>query len=172
MQHLSVRTAVHVNPNDPDWEKTAQGRLFSYKYGFGALDAYSFVTAAQNWKLVKPQAWLHAPAVQIANGTMNLQDEMSGGQNITQEGIKSVTTITKEMMKQANLETLEHVTVKVWIQHERRGDVEVELVSPKGIKSILAGKRSKDSEKSGFPGWRFMSVKHWSVDLILRLCSD
>jgi kexin len=161
MQHLAVNTAVHINPTDPDWEKTAQGRPFSYKYGFGRLDAYAYVVAAKEWKLVKPQTWLQAPAVQIEGGKMNLLDEMSGGTAITQGGVTSKTTITEEMMKEANLERLEHVTVKVWIKHSKRGDVEVELVSPNGVKSILASTRSQDRATTGFPGWRFMSVKHW-----------
>ena len=30
-QYLSVRTSTFFNPDDPDWEKTASGRMFSYK---------------------------------------------------------------------------------------------------------------------------------------------
>lgn len=30
-QHLAIRTAVHINPDDPDWQLTANGRPFSYK---------------------------------------------------------------------------------------------------------------------------------------------
>jgi len=37
----------------------------------------------------------------------------------------------------------------------------VELVSPNGIKSMLAAPRAADDANTGFPGWRFMSVKHW-----------
>lgn len=170
MQHLSVRTAVQINPNDPDWDQTAQGRPFSYKYGFGVLDAYAYVTAAKDWKSVKPQSWLVLPYVQIANGTMNILDEMSGGEPLSREGVKSVTKVTKEMLDAGNVETLEHVTVKVWIEHQKRGDVEVELISPSGVKSVLAAKRSHDAAKTGFPGWRFMSVKHWYVFSICFLC--
>jgi kexin len=161
MQHLCVNTAVHINPNDPDWEKTASGRLFSYKYGYGRLDGYAFVTAARDWKLVKPQAWLEMPAVQVNNGSMNLLNEMSGGDKITHEGTTSKMSVTKDMLLGANLETLEHISVKVWIQHKKRGDVEIELVSPNGVRSILAGTRSRDSATTGFPGWRFSTIKHW-----------
>jgi kexin len=163
MQHLAVRSAHVINPDDPDWERTAQGRLFSYKYGFGAVDAYAYVAAARAWKSVKPQAWLAVPAVQLEGGTMSLLDEMTGGTHITHEGVSSTTAVTQAMMADANLETLEHVTVKVWIKHERRGDVEIELVSPGGVRSVLAGQRPRDAAKTGFRGWRFMSVKHWFV---------
>jgi len=53
-----------------------------------------------------------------------------------------------------NFEVLEHVTVRVWITHDRRGDVEVEVTSPKGITSVLAARRRLDADKNGFPGWR------------------
>jgi kexin len=164
MQHLSVRTAVQINPADPDWEKTAHGRPFSYKYGFGVLDAYAFVAAARTWKSVAPQTRLAAPHVQLANGTMNVLDEMAGGTRLTREGVVSRTTVTRAMVAAANLAQLEHVTAKVWIQHARRGDVEVELVSPAGVRSVLAAKRSRDAAATGFPGWRFMTVKHWEED--------
>lgn len=86
---------------------------------------------------------------------------MSGGELIVSGGVTSKTTITEEMLQETNFERLEHVTVRVWIQHTRRGDVEVELVSPKGVKSILAGARKYDQDKNGYPGWTFMTIKHW-----------
>ena len=161
IQHLCVRTAKMINPDDPDWEDTAAGRRFSYKYGYGNLDAYELVKAAQEWTLVKPQAWLQTTAVQLENGTMTLEGEMSGGAPIVPGGVTSKATITTEMLNTHNFDKLEHITVRVWIRHTRRGDVEVELVSPNGVKSILAGQRKYDSDKNGFPGWTFMTVKHW-----------
>ena len=156
-----MHTAKTINPDDPDWEDTAAGRRFSYKYGYGNLDAYAFVTASQNWELVKPQTWLHTTPIQINNGTMTLEGKMSGGQPIVPGGVTSKMTISSEMLEATNFETLEHVTVKVWIQHTRRGDVEVELTSPNGVKSVLAARRKLDADKNGFPGWTFMTVKHW-----------
>ncbi|KIL69836.1 hypothetical protein M378DRAFT_68936 [Amanita muscaria Koide BX008] len=165
IQYLCVETARTVNPEDPDWERTASGRLYSYKYGFGALDGYKYVTAAQTWKLVKPQTWLQTKTIQLGNGKMD-DDGYSGGQFIAPGGITSKTSITKEMLTENNFESLEHITIKVWIDHARRGDVEVAIVSPNGIKSILAGSRSHDSADTGYPGWTFMSVKHWGENPI------
>ncbi|KAH8986918.1 peptidase S8/S53 domain-containing protein [Lactarius deliciosus] len=164
LQHLTVRTAEVINKDDPDWDKTASGRLFSYKYGYGRLNGYEFVTAAQNWQLVKPQAWLELPAVQVGNGSSTLTGEMSGGLPIVPEGVTSTVTITQEDLERSNLESLEHLTIRVWITHDRRGDVEVEVISPNGVKSILAARRLVDTNKDGYPGWRFMSVKHWDED--------
>nr|XP_019011937.1 kexin [Kwoniella pini CBS 10737]OCF50718.1 kexin [Kwoniella pini CBS 10737] len=156
LQHISVRTSVHFNKDDPDWEKTASGRLFSYKYGYGRLDAGLFVEAAEQWKLVKPQAWFDSPAIYLptTDGPATTPANPS-------HGITSTYEITKDMLKDANLEKLEHITVRVWIDHQRRGDVEAEIVSPNGVTSVLARPRRFDDANTGFAGWKFMSLKHW-----------
>ncbi len=112
---------------------------------------------------MKPQAWLELPAVQVEDGTSTLTGEMSGGLAIVPGGVTSTVTITQEDLERHNLESLEHITIRVWITHDRRGDVEVEVISPNGIKSILAARRLVDMNKDGYPAWRFMSVKHWWV---------
>jgi kexin len=138
---------------------------------------------------VKPQAWfdspavflptdeiprLSRPAIENPDGRVKRQDDngqeanpdpiVTGtGSYITSEGIKSTYEVTQEMLDEANLETLEHVTARVWIDHQRRGDVEVELLSPSGQLSVLARQRRFDEATTGFAGWKFMSVKHWYV---------
>ena len=83
------------------------------------------------------------------------------GSYITIDGIKSTFEVTQQMLEDSNLERLEHVTARVWIDHQRRGDVEVELLSPNGILSVLARTRRFDESTTGFAGWKFMSIKHW-----------
>ena len=94
---------------------------------------------------------------------MNADLQMSGGEPIGPEGVSSKITVTGNTLGEHNFETLEHVTVRVWIEHSKRGDVSVELLSPNGIKSTLAAPRAGDIANTGFQGWRFMSVKHWYV---------
>ncbi|KAF9227782.1 kex protein [Gyrodon lividus] len=167
IQHLCVQTAQMINPEDPDWEKTASGKPFSYKYGYGQLNGYAFVTAAQNWQLVKPQAWFHPSAIQFNNGSLSEEEgEMTGGVPIVPGGISSTFTVTKDMLQEHNLEAIEHLTIRVWVSHTKRGDVEVELLSPNGIRSVLAATRNQDHAKAGFKGWRFMTIKHWGEDPI------
>ncbi|OCH93877.1 hypothetical protein OBBRIDRAFT_724092 [Obba rivulosa] len=161
IQHLCVQTGQQINPDDPDWEQTAAGRPFSYKYGYGVLNGYEFVQAAQDWQPVKSQTYINLPTVQIANGTMDLFQSASGGEPIVPGGVSSALTVTQEMLQENNFEKLEHITVTVWITHTRRGDVQVELVSPNGIKSVLAARRPSDNANTGLPGWTFMTVKHW-----------
>jgi kexin len=139
----------------------ASGRHYSYQFGFGTLDAYEYVKAALDWKLVKPQAWIEMPEMQLGNGTMTEDGQMQDGLPIVAGGVNSTMEITGKLMTLNNFETLEHITVTVWISHHVRGDVEVELVSPNGIHSMLAEKRPRDFDESGFPGWTFMTLKHW-----------
>ncbi len=160
IQYLCIETARIVNPDD-DWETTATGRKYSYQYGYGALDAYEYVKAAQDWTLVGPQSWFKTHTVQLGDGTMDEEGKYSGGEAIVEGGVSSTIAVTQDMLNEHNFDKLEHINIKVWIDHARRGDVEVEVVSPNGIKSMLAGKRKSDSDKDGFPGWTFMSVKHW-----------
>ncbi|POY70258.1 hypothetical protein BMF94_6844 [Rhodotorula taiwanensis] len=158
MQHLCVQTAVQINPDDPDWQMTASGRPYNHKYGFGKLDAWAIVEAAKSWDLVKPQAWWQSPLV-FADAVESQQ-----GKPVTKDGAVAELEVTTQHLREANLERLEHVTITVHIEHERRGNIEVELVSPRGMKSILARPRRFDDEASGMPGWVFMSVKHWDED--------
>ncbi|KAJ7137679.1 peptidase S8/S53 domain-containing protein [Mycena epipterygia] len=165
IQHLCVENARVLGP-DEDWETTASGRKYSSKFGYGALDGLRYVQAAREWKLVKPQVRLQTQTVQIAGGTMHPVGNFSGGEFIGEGGVKSVLSMKWDMLQDANFEKLEHIVIRVWIDHTRRGDVEVELTSPAGIKSVLAEQRKSDSATSGFPGWTFMTIKHWGEDIV------
>ncbi|KAF7363769.1 PHOMO B domain-containing protein [Mycena sanguinolenta] len=166
IQHLCVETARMINPEDEDWDTTAAGRKYSSKYGYGVLDGLRFVQAAKEWELVKPQARMQTRTIQIEGGTMKPMGNYSGGEPIGPEGVSNVLLVTSEQLQDANFEKLEHIVVRVWIDHSRRGDVVVELTSPAGIKSVLAEKRRGDSAKTGFPGWTFMTIKHWGEDVV------
>ncbi|SNX83864.1 probable KEX2 - endoproteinase of late golgi compartment [Melanopsichium pennsylvanicum] len=156
VQHIAVRSAIKFNPEDPDWQQTQAGRHFNHKYGYGLIDAYQFVEETKRHKLVNPQAWYESPNITIpATETL-----------ITESGTESSFLITEDQLKEANLASIEHVTVRVWITHQRRGDVNVELISPHGTKSALARSRRYDDAMTGFPGWSFMTLKHWDEDAV------
>ncbi|GAA6025721.1 hypothetical protein JCM11491_001556 [Sporobolomyces phaffii] len=160
LQHLCVRTAVQVNPSDPDWQLTASGRWYNHKYGFGKLDAWAIVDAARTWQLVKPQAWWNSPLARAPT----MRGLTTGGSPISSGGVAASLAVSRRDLDRANLERLEHVTVVVFIEHERRGNIEVELMSPRGMKSILARPRRFDEATTGMLGWKFMTVKHWDED--------
>lgn len=93
-----------------------------------------------------------------------MEKVMKGGQTISGDSTESKITISRDLVSKNNMEKLEHVNIKVWISHTKRGDVEVELISPNGISSVLAARRPEDFADTGFPGWTFMTLKHWGED--------
>ncbi|ORX91020.1 hypothetical protein K493DRAFT_229099 [Basidiobolus meristosporus CBS 931.73] len=150
IQHLCVQAAIPISLEDEDWKPTAAGRLFNHKFGYGKLDAYRIVEAAKTFQSVGPQIRLETP-VQVV------------GKKIPQgeHGVNSTIQITEAETGPAQLHSLEHVTVRVNIDHARRGDLEVYLISPNQIVSQLAARRRLDESKAGMKSWTFMSVKHW-----------
>ncbi|KAI1318140.1 pheromone processing endoprotease [Mortierella claussenii] len=157
IQYLLMSTAVPISITDYDWERTYAGRLFNHKFGYGSLDAYRLVEAAKTFQSLGPQTSLHPPAVQVNQAILQDGKGISSKLRITEQDVEA---------KDVQLGILEHVTVTVNIEHQRRGDVEVELVSPHGVQSRLGARRQFDSDTTGFVNWTFMTVKHWEEDLI------
>ncbi|KAF2855454.1 KEX1 protease precursor [Plenodomus tracheiphilus IPT5] len=149
VQWLSVLSAVPFD-TPSDWTKTSMGRMYSHQFGYGKLDAWAIVEMAKDWKLVKPQAWFFSP-------WMHVRKEIpEGGQ-----GLASKFKVTEEMLKKANFERVEHITLTMNVEHQRRGDLSVELISPTGMKSHLSTARRDDEAPYGYVDWTFMSVAHW-----------
>ncbi|ODH14032.1 hypothetical protein ACO22_06720 [Paracoccidioides brasiliensis] len=150
VQYILLETAIPINLNESDWQDTATGKKFSHEYGYGKVDAYSAVHLAMTWKLVKPQAWLHSPWLQV------YADIPQGD-----KGLASSFEVTKELLMRNNVERLEHVTLTMNINHTRRGDLSVELRSPTGTVSYLSTTRKLDDLRAGYVDWTFMSLVHW-----------
>ncbi|KAL1838672.1 hypothetical protein VTJ49DRAFT_2424 [Mycothermus thermophilus] len=150
MQYLAMDTAVPVNLDSDDWQNTTIGKKFSHTFGYGKLDSYAIVEAAKTWKTVKPQSWFFSPWIHVN------KDIPQGDQ-----GIAVSFEVTAAMLKEANLERVEHVTVTMNIEHSRRGDLSVDLVSPNKVVSHLSVTRKFDDSTEGYDDWTFMSVAHW-----------
>ncbi|KAH8679756.1 peptidase S8/S53 domain-containing protein [Tricladium varicosporioides] len=150
MQYLVMQTALPIDLDTGEWQTTSIGKKFSHTFGYGKIDTWATVEAAKTFKNVKPQAWYYSPWIHV-------------NQAIPQgeEGLAVSFEVTAAMLKEANLERLEHVTVTMNVGHTRRGDISVDLVSPDKIVSHLAATRRLDTEASGFEDWTFMSVVHW-----------
>ncbi|KAF9699638.1 hypothetical protein EKO04_002599 [Ascochyta lentis] len=149
VQWLTVLTAVPFD-EPSDWTKTTLGRMYSHQFGYGKLDAWAIVDKAKDWKLVKPQAWFWSPWMHVKKRIPE------GG-----EGLASVFEVTADMLKKANFERVEHITLTMNVKHERRGDLSVELISPVGMSSHLSTARRDDENSYGYKDWTFMSVAHW-----------
>lgn len=152
MQYLAMRTAVPVDVETGDWQTTTIGKKFSHSFGYGKIDTWAIVEAAKDWVSVKPQAWFYSP-------WMHIHQQIPQGE----QGLAASFEVTADMLKKANLERLEHVTVTMNIAHGRRGDLSVELISPDKITSHLSTARRLDTSTAGYDDWTFMSVVHWWV---------
>ncbi|ODV87116.1 hypothetical protein CANARDRAFT_26544 [[Candida] arabinofermentans NRRL YB-2248] len=150
-QYLTVLGATEVNSDDSSWQDSAiKDRRYSPKFGWGKIDAEKMVNMAKNWESLKPQSWYYMPT-QVAN--LRVENEIST--------IEDTYEVSKTILEAANLDHVEHVTVTVWIEAARRGDVRVSLISPSGIVSELATARKLDKSTDGFVHWTFSSVAHW-----------
>ena len=150
VQYLCIEAAIPIHLEDGDWQETKMGKKFSHTFGFGKMDAWRFIEAAKTFSSVKPQAWYHSPWLLV-------QHDIPQGD----QGLASSFDVTSEMLKAVNLETLEHVTITMNVNHTRRGDLSVELRSPGGLISHIATSRPGDGYVGGYEDWTFMSVVHW-----------
>lgn len=150
MQYLALMSAVPLNLEDGEWQDTPIGKKFSHTYGYGKVDTWGAVELAKTWKLVKPQAWYFSPWIHVKKAIP--QGDV---------GLAVKFEVTADMLNQANLERLEHVTVTMNVEHTRRGDLNVDLISPSKVVSHLSVTRERDNTRAGYKDWTFMSVAHW-----------
>lgn len=145
-----MHTAAHVDDDEANWQTTSIGKKFSHTFGYGKVDSYAIVEMARDWQLVKPQAWFFSPWIHVNKDIPEGKD-----------GLAVVFEVTEDMLKEANLERLEHVTVTMNVNHTRRGDLSVDLISPDNVISHIATDRKVDEFAGGYDDWTFMSVVHW-----------
>ncbi|KAJ1328813.1 hypothetical protein BSLG_009900 [Batrachochytrium salamandrivorans] len=158
VQRLTVENAIPVNLQDTDWIKTHADRLYNHKYGYGIIDAYQIVEATKSFVNLNPQV----------NLTIDLQQVRRVIPPFRPEGVSEFLTVTPEMVSQARLMRLEHITVTVDIKHTRRGDITIHLVSPLNVQSRLIEGRNFDESGDGFKNWTMMTVMHWDEAIVGR----
>ncbi|KAI9504436.1 peptidase S8/S53 domain-containing protein, partial [Coemansia spiralis] len=156
VQHLTVRAAVPVDTADGDWTEVAKGRKYNHKYGFGKMDAWRIVEVARRMEHVGQQTKIEVPR-DDANAKIPVLAS-SGGES---DAVVRTIEITQEQVSDAKMKRVEHITVTVDMEHQFRGNVEIWLKSPNGVRSQLAAVRQRDSSNEGLKSWKLMSVKHW-----------
>ncbi|RMI97943.1 hypothetical protein CDV36_016167 [Fusarium kuroshium] len=150
LQYLAMDTALPIEGDEANQQDTAIGKKFSHTFGYGKIDSWALVEKARDWELVKPQTWFFSPWIHVKKAIPEGRDGLS----VTFE-------VTKDMLKDANVARLEHVTVTMNVEHQRRGDLSVDLISPENVVSHLAVSRERDAKAEGYVDWTFMSVVHW-----------
>ncbi|XP_041648353.1 proprotein convertase subtilisin/kexin type 6-like isoform X2 [Cheilinus undulatus] len=150
VQHLLVRTSRPVHLRADDWKTNAAGHRVSHLFGFGLVDAEAMVLEAKKWRTVPTQhTCRHSPERRIRH--------IHAGQSLN----SSISTTGCSEEPEQHVDYLEHVVVRVLLVHPRRGDLEINLISPSGTKSQLLARRLVDNSNEGFRNWEFMTVHFW-----------
>ncbi|KAK2868717.1 hypothetical protein Q7C36_000588 [Tachysurus vachellii] len=149
VQHIITYTATQYD-TDVDWEKNGAGFHHSHKHGFGLLNAWRLVNAAKVWETVPLLASYQSPVLREGETIPAYPNKLILNWNVTAVDLR-----------QSGISSLEHVVVTVTIKHPRRGAVEIVLVCPSGMTSLVGAKRALDTDASGFTDWSFSTVRCW-----------
>ncbi|MBB5208067.1 S8 family serine peptidase [Chiayiivirga flava] len=140
VQQVLALTAVKVNPGHAGWFDNGAGLHFNEFYGYGMIDAGAAVELATTWELLAPAiesvSPVHTPAIAIPNAAAG------GG-------------ATDSITVDSDIDAVEHVEVIFSAAHQRRGQMEVTLVSPSGTEIRLLRRRSPDNSGTAFSNWKF-----------------
>ncbi|TRY81601.1 hypothetical protein DNTS_030998, partial [Danionella cerebrum] len=153
--HLTVLTSKRNRLHDDlhHWRRNGVGLEFNHLFGYGVLDAGAMVKMAREWKTVPERFHCVAGAVQ----------EMRK----IQAGSKLVLKLSTDACtgKENFVRYLEHVQAVITVNATRRGDLNINMTSPMGTKSILLSRRPRDEDaKVGFDKWPFMTTHTWGED--------
>ena len=144
VQEILMASAKKNHAADNDWTTNAAGYYFNHKYGAGLIDATSAVTKAATWTPLGPQT-----SVTLSNESLALA--IPDAPNMT--GVTTSFNFAAQPILR-----VEHVTVRVQATIARRGDLEIRLIAPSGMNSVLAERHDDDTPNYD---WTFMSVRHW-----------
>jgi len=143
VQHILVETSDRalIRDRDPGWAGSNGEIQHSHKYGFGVVDPEAAVQTAIDWVNVAPEVRVKTEAIEVDRP---LPD---GG-----EAVADSVTVTENI-------AVETVEVAIDARHSFRGDLEIELTSPSGVKSVLVA--PLDDGGDDIRNWVFSSVRHW-----------
>ncbi|EFO24176.2 hypothetical protein LOAG_04307, partial [Loa loa] len=150
MQHIVVRTARPLNLRAGDWVTNGVGKKVSHSFGFGLMDAGAMVRLASNWTRVPEQrkcvVFYPARYKTVPHGNrLQLQLYTDGCASYPRNKVGY----------------LEHVQAIITLTAPKRGDIQIYLTSPSGTRSTLLAKRARDTSRTGFREWAFMTTHNW-----------
>ncbi|XP_062328901.1 proprotein convertase subtilisin/kexin type 7 isoform X2 [Osmerus eperlanus] len=133
-----------------DWKVNGAGFHHSHKHGFGLLNAWRLVNAAKVWESVPFLVSYASPVLKKEEPILTYPNKLALTWNVTADDLS-----------QSGMQTLEHVSVTVTIAHPCRGNVEVVLLCPSGMTSLIGARRVIDRDPSGYQDWTFSTVRCW-----------
>uniref|UniRef100_A0A4W4HK26 P/Homo B domain-containing protein n=1 Tax=Electrophorus electricus TaxID=8005 RepID=A0A4W4HK26_ELEEL len=149
IQHIITYTATRYD-TEADWEMNGAGFHHSHKHGFGLLNAWRLVNAAKVWESVPFLVSYQSPILKELETIPAYPNKLTLTWNVTAAALR-----------QSGMQTLEHVSVTVTITHPRRGNLEIVLLCPSGMTSLIGARRILDTDGSGLVDWTFSTVRCW-----------
>jgi len=158
VQEILAYSARHTDLNNPTWQINGAtnwnggGLITSTDYGFGVVDAHAAVRLAETWLFQQTAAnewWMEGSVVPNALILDN--------------------TTTASQLTFSNSLTIDQVDVSVNIDHSWIGDLELVLVSPSGMESVLMARPGATADNSLGSGaddvrFTFSSTQFWGED--------
>ena len=143
VQEILIRSAYQFRPADAGWLDNAAGIHFHHDFGAGLIDAQTAVTMAATWTNLATQK---TTAVTATGLPLSVPDNSAAG-------------VTRSFTVGGGNQRVEHVTVRLNINHTSRGNLEISLTSPSGMVSRLTEVHTDSNDN--FANWTFSSVRHW-----------
>ncbi|KAL4647382.1 proprotein convertase subtilisin/kexin type 7 [Arapaima gigas] len=150
VQNVIVYSTKKYEDKDAGWKTNGAGFSHSHQHGFGLLNAWRLVNAAKVWESVPFLVSYQSPVLKEDRQILTAPSDLTLTWNVTANALL-----------QSGMQTLEHVAVTITMTHPRRGSVEIMLVCPSGMSSVIGARRSMDLDRSGYMDWTFSTVRCW-----------
>lgn len=146
VQVLIAKNGQVVDATAQDWSRNSRGFRHSHQYGFGLLYAADMAQVAEQATLLPAQRG-------FSSGRINVQHTIPGDGS---------PVCASHRFIRSGITFVEHVLVRVFARHPRRGQVRIRLKSPEEVTSILLDARAPDEQVMGSgQGYLFTSVRHF-----------
>ncbi len=146
VQEILLRTARKNDPEHPGWRYNAGGFRVHDQFGYGLVNAEGACAMAVTWTNLAP----HREGQPLTDSTVSaIPDNNAAG-------------ISRSFAVPATQpHRVEHVAVRVKIQHTWRSDLQILLTSPSGTQSTLAFPYYDATGADDYNNWLFTSVQFW-----------
>lgn len=142
VQHVLALSARRNDPDHKSWHRNAAGHWHSPAYGFGVVNATRAVEMARDWPLLPAERSVSVRTP--ADTAVQLSDSL----------FAHATEFELEIEPDYDGH-VEFVELYTTVEHSRRGDLEIVLISPAGTRSELASPH--DDNGADYSRWRFGS---------------
>lgn len=143
-------TAARNNPTHADWTQNGAGLWVNHRLGFGRVNAKAAIAKARAWTNLGPEQTAQASA----SPNQPIPDAPAGG------GLGPAVTSSVSIGAAFNVEFAEVLFSST--DHTYWADLQIELISPAGTRSVLARPHNAGSGTlvQRYDNWLFGTVRH------------